>query len=56
MDQDKHNGHYDYFLTNSVIEYQASKPQGDIDKELYMKHDEKIMKEICDFYEICKQK
>ncbi len=36
---------------DDAIEYQNSEPQGNINKELYMEHDENIMKMICDFYD-----
>ena len=51
MDQEKHNEHYTYFLTDNAIEYQNCKHQGNINKELYNEHDESVMKMICDFYE-----
>jgi hypothetical protein len=51
MDQQNHNEHYTYFLTDNAVKYQNSEPQGKIDKELYMEHDETVMKMICDFYE-----
>ena len=51
MNQSNHNEHYSYFLTDNALEYQKSEPQGIIDKELYMEHDENVMKIICDFYE-----
>lgn len=50
MDKENHNGHYDYFLTDAALNYQASKPKKDIDKELYMEHDVKVMQTIIDFY------
>ena len=51
MDQENHNEHYTYFLTDNAVEYIKSEPDGIINKELYMEHDENIMKLICDFYE-----
>ena len=51
MDQENHNEHYNYFLTDNAVEYIKSEPEGNINKELYMEHDENIMKLICDFYE-----
>ena len=49
--QQNHNEHYTYFLTDNAVEYQNSEPQGMIDKELYMEHDENVMKMICEFFE-----
>ena len=51
MNQLNHNEHYTYFLTDNALEYQKSEPKGIIDKELYMEHDENVMKIIYDFYE-----
>ena len=51
MDKPGHNEHYNYFLTDNAIAYQKSDPKGDVDKGLYMEHDENVMKTICDFYE-----
>ena len=51
MDQQNHNEHYTYFLTDNAVEYQKNDPQGMIDKKLFMEHDENVMKMICDFYE-----
>lgn len=51
MDQPGRNEHYNYFLTDNAVAYRNSKPQDEIDKELYMEHDESVMKMICDFYE-----
>lgn len=51
MDEENHNGHYDYFLTDAALDYQASKPTVNIDKELYMEHDESLMKMIIDYYD-----
>lgn len=50
MDKQNHNEHYTYFLTDNAVEYQKSEPQGTINKELYMEHDENVMKMIIDFY------
>ena len=50
LDQENHNEHYTYFLTDNAVEYQKSKPQGKIDKRLYMEHDESVMNMIRDFY------
>lgn len=49
MDTENHNGHYDYFLTDAALEYQASNPSMPIDKELYMEHDEKLMNTMIEF-------
>lgn len=49
MNQENHNEHYNYFLTDNAIDYQNSEPQGNINKELYNEHDESVMKMICDF-------
>ena len=38
-----HNGHYNYFLTDATLKYQAENPAVPIDKKLYMEHDEKVM-------------
>lgn len=51
MDEENHNGHYDYFLTDAALEYQAQNPTVPIDKELYMEHDEKVMNMMIKFYE-----
>lgn len=51
MDKKNHNGHYDYFLTDAALEYQKSEPKADVDKELYMEHDEEVMNRIIDFYD-----
>ncbi len=50
MDKQNHNEHYTYFLTDNAVEYQKSEPQGTINKELYMEHDENVMEMIIDFY------
>lgn len=51
MNQENHNGHYDYFLTDAALKYQDSQPTENIDKELYMEHDPKVMQMIIDFFE-----
>lgn len=51
MDKENHNGHYDYFLTDEALEYQKSKPETNIDKELYMEHDASVMQMIIDFFD-----
>ena len=51
MDKEKHNGHYDYFLTDAALEYQAKNPIAPINKELYMELDDNIMKMIIDFFD-----
>ena len=51
MDKENHNGHYSYYLTDEALAYQKSNPQNPVDKQLYMQHDEKILKMIIDFYE-----
>lgn len=51
MDEENHNGHYDYFLTDEAVEYQKSSPKVDIDKELYMEHDKNVMQIIIDFFD-----
>lgn len=51
MDEENHNGHYDYFLTDEALEYQKSSPKADIDKELYMEHDKNVMQMIIDFFD-----
>ncbi len=38
-------------VTDSALEYIKSEPQGMINKELYMEHDENVMKMLNDFYE-----
>jgi len=47
----RHNGHYDYFLTDDALEYQESAPDTNIDKELYMEHDADVMQMILDFFD-----
>lgn len=51
MTEEKHNHHYDYFLTDTALEYQESHPTGVIDKELYMQHDEQFMNRIVMFFD-----
>lgn len=51
MNEENHNGHYDYFLTDEALAYQESSPETDIDKELYMEHDADIMQMIIDFFD-----
>jgi len=51
MNEENHNGHYDYFLTDEAIEYQKNTPDFSIDKELYMAHDPGVMKMIIDFFD-----
>lgn len=50
MDEENHNGHYDYFLTDAALEYAAENPALPIDKELYMEHDADIMNMIIEFF------
>ncbi len=38
-------------LTDEAIAYRQSRPEGNIDKELNMQHDEAVMDMICGFYE-----
>ncbi len=51
MDKENHNGHYNYFLTDAALEYQAENPSAPIDKELYMEHDEEVMGMLIEFLE-----
>ena len=51
MDEENHNGHYDYFLTDAALEYQVENPTVQVDKELYMEHDENVMDMMINFYE-----
>lgn len=51
MNEENHNGHYDYFLTDAALRYRASNPQGEIDKELYTEHDPLVMRQIIAFYD-----
>lgn len=51
---EKHNGHYDYFLTDSAVEYEtfvSSKTfSGEIDKALYAQHDVSFMDSLNRFF------
>ncbi len=49
MDKENHNGHYDYFLTDAALEYQAEDPAAPVNKELYMEHDEEVMQMIIEY-------
>lgn len=51
MDEENHNGHYDYFLTDAALEYATKNPTPPIDKELYMEHDTDVMNMIIEFFE-----
>lgn len=51
MDEENHNGHYDYFLTDAALEYAADNPIPPIDKELYREHDVHIMDMIIEFFD-----
>lgn len=51
MDAEHHNGHYDYFLTDDALEYQAENPEAPVDKELYMEHDADVMNQIVEFFD-----
>lgn len=51
MKEENHNGHYDYFLTDAALEYQRSDPTAEVDKALYMEHDEEVMQMIVDFFD-----
>lgn len=51
MDEENHNGHYDYFLTDAALEYAAENPTSPIDKELYIEHDEDVMNMIIEFFD-----
>lgn len=51
MNEENHNGHYDYFLTDEALAYQQSAPDTNIDKELFMEHDAEIMQMIIDFFD-----
>lgn len=51
MQEKKHNGHYDYFLTDEALQYAESKPSGKIDKELFMQHDAAFIQKLIDFYQ-----
>lgn len=50
MDEENHNGHYDYFLTDAALEYAAENPMPPIDKELYREHDTDVMNMIIEFF------
>lgn len=54
MEEENHNGHYDYFLSDEALEYQKEVMNGNagqpIDKFLYMEHDSIIMDGINEFY------
>lgn len=55
MTENNHQGHYDYFLTDEALKYQAQVPDrkdntGKIDKSLYMQLDPNIMDYINKFY------
>ena len=51
MDEENHNGHYDYFLTDAALEYAADYPIPPIDKELYREHDVHVMDMIIEFFD-----
>ena len=51
MDEENHNGHYDYFLTDAALEYAANNPIPPIDKELYREHDVHVMDVIIEFFD-----
>ncbi len=51
MDEENHNGHYDYFLTDEALAYQENTHETGIDKELYMEHDDDVMQMIIDFFD-----
>lgn len=46
-----HTDHYGYFLTDEAVAYRASHPQGDIDRSLYMEHDDDMMNTIIEFFD-----
>jgi pimeloyl-ACP methyl ester carboxylesterase len=54
MEEDHHNGHYDYFLSDRAVEYIErvghNEVTGKIDKDLYLEHDEEMMDYINAFY------
>lgn len=54
MNEEGHNEHYSYFLTDEAIAYQGSNPAGIINKELYMEHDSDTMELIIRFFEKAK--
>jgi predicted alpha/beta hydrolase len=53
MDKERHDGHYDYFLTDAAQDYREAleqkAPKDDIDKFLYTEHDLSFMNRINDF-------
>lgn len=51
MDEENHNGHYNYFLTDAALAYAAENPAPPIDKELYMEHDADVMNMIIAFFD-----
>ena len=51
MNEENHNGHYDYFLTDAAVEYVADNPMPPINKELYMEHDTDVMNMIIEFFD-----
>lgn len=51
MNKPNHNEHYTYFLTDAALQYQKSNPSENIDKELYMEHDEQILSMIINFFD-----
>lgn len=51
MDEENHNGHYDYFLTDAALEYATDNPIPPIDKELYREHDVNVMDMIIEFFD-----
>ena len=51
MNEENHNGHYNYFLSDAALLYQASNPSVPINKALYMEHDENIMNMLVKFLE-----
>lgn len=51
MNEENHNGHYDYFLTDAAVEYAADNPMLPINKELYMEHDTDVMNMIIEFFD-----
>ena len=50
MDEENHNGHYNYFLTDAALAYADQNPAPPIDKELYREHDADVMNMIIDFF------
>ncbi len=54
MDKPYHNGHYDYFLTDKALAYQAHMNNDEtnkVDKFLYFEHDKEVMDRINAFFE-----